>query len=228
MLGVPSFLSPHVYESGDVAAFGIAGEVYPLAWWRRDAWAGLGFAGSFFHSAGLSTFVEGEEVYTALWAVDLDLIYRWRPWATPYWPEFVFHLGFGTMDFAMEMSAPPLPNVSYSYLRVEPVDVEEALYVGRDLDVSLRAFFTWLIVLDVGDIARDNFTGDGTAGLVGMDLGVALRLRYRGFFGRLAFAYRRITYDFDGLCVRQGTACVEAAGALEEVLRLTFLVGYAM
>ena len=210
------------YNLPNVAAMGVAVELYPLRD-ARSVVSGLGIAGDFHTSLGLtSTSVGSSEPSTARWTRFDGMLRWWLPLQASHVTALGLSLGYGQERFAFSPPTPDLPSVAYHYARG---GVDFRFRLGKGDPTHGAAVFlgtSYLLVLSGGDVAahfrRAQTWGLEVTGGLSVYLSRAIELR-------LAVDYRRFSQRFGG--AQPGDPYV-AAGALDELVRtmVAFCVRY--
>jgi hypothetical protein len=223
---------PVSYMSGLVPMLGFGIGVYPLAALREGPLRGLGVVLGFRRAIELKSQLPGLSgpVETSFQDFAAGLRYRFGLGGSGGWPRLTLKPGLegGVQSFSInwaDLNATPLPNVSYSYLKI-PLDLELALLRSRVV-LSLLLGIDYLVVFSGGEIEETSSRGYGSASIGGLDLRTGLELRVSAFLARAGYTYRRVWMSFDNDCYQNGSGCNLAGGALEVSSGFDLLLGFA-
>lgn len=225
--------NPSSYTSPGVSfALAVDGAIYPLAPFFNGVAGNFGVVGRYWRTLGLkSQSASGGNRYdTVVQAYEFGLRYRWNILDQGWGPTFRFGADFGNQGFwivdAGEITA-GLPNITYSYLKIAPLDFSMPFYYSPTFSIGGLLTFDYLIVFSAGDIERTTTGGYGASQTGALEAGAGLFLSYRGFFARLKGYYRRYFFAFDGTCYERQLGCSYAGGALDQYFGGLILAGYS-
>ncbi|MCC6751013.1 MAG: hypothetical protein IT371_25375 [Deltaproteobacteria bacterium] len=214
-----------------VPAIAIDGAVYPLAPFMRNILANFGFVARFYRVVGLKSKVEGGrgEAGTVVQLFEGGLRFRWNILSRASSPILKVGVDFGQLAFVFqtEENLIPLPNITYTYVKLALLGVEVPAYRTRRFAFGFSGTFDYLLTFSAGDIEKTDSTGYGKSSTGGIDLSLGIYTSISGFFVRGSWFYRRYFFDFDGLCYRQTLGCKHAGGALDVYTGGAVNVGYA-
>lgn len=220
-------VNPPSYKSGVHAALSISAALYPLAAFSRNALADIGLVARYDRVVGLKSQLDVQTLADTLsQTFEVGLRYRWNILSRPTSPVVMVGLEYGRQMFFILSDTPPLPNITYDYLKLALARVEWPFYRMGDWRFGLSGAFDYLLVFSAGNIENEDSTGYGRSSTGGINGELGIFGGYQGFIVRAQFFYRRFFFDFDRLCAIQNTSCGEAGGALDVYMGATINLGY--
>jgi hypothetical protein len=219
--------NPPSYKSGVHTALSINAAIYPLAAFSRGVLADIGLVARYDRVVGLKSQLDATTIADTLsQTFEIGLRYRWNILASATSPVVMVGLEYGRQMFFILSDQPPLPNITYDYLKLALARVQWPFFKRGPWKFGIGGAFDYLLVFSAGDIEQTDSSGYGTSSTGGIGGDVGLFASYKGFALRAQFFYRRFFFDFDRLCAIQGSGCGEAGGALDEYIGGTINLGY--
>ncbi len=218
--------NPYSYRSGVHTALTINAAVYPLAGFTRSVLADIGVVGRYDRVIGLKSQVDAAIVDTLSQTFEIGLRYRWNILGEGTSPVLMVGLEYGRQMFFILTDQPPLPNITYDYLKLALARVRWPFIKTGPLQFGVGAGFDYLLVFSAGEIENTDSSGYGSSSTGGISGDLGIFVNYKGFMLRAQFFYRRVFFDFDRLCAHQNLGCGEAGGALDQYIGGTINVGY--
>ena len=219
---------PNNYRSGPAAAILAEGELYPLAAFVNNPAAGLGIVARYYRVIGLKSQVSQNEppVDTVAQTFEIGARFRWNILSSNTSPILRIGAEYGRQMFFIIQESPPLPNITYDYLKLALAGIDWAFAAGRRWRFGLMASFDYLLVFSAGDIENEDSSGYGPSNTGAISFSGGLFGNYAGFFVKAGAFYRRYFFNFDRACAVENR-CNEAGGALDVYLGGMFNLGYA-
>jgi hypothetical protein len=213
-----------VYRSGLAPAMTfIDGELFPWASQGGPVLSRIGATLRYYRTLSMK---DSGPMETALYQVDVGLLYRWHLFDRITSPTLRFGVEYGMLG--LENSRPVMPDITYEYLRLRILDLEWPLLHRGRFVLGLSARFHYLGVLAEGEITSSGTRGFGPSDTGAIELGGGLFGSVGGFYFTLSGSYQRFFLDFQASCpsFMADATCRSAGGAVDETADLSLGLGF--
>lgn len=213
-----------VYATNPVVALYARGAFYPGALFTRSVLADFGIVAHYTRILGLKS-----EVQPNVWAesfaqtFEIGLRHRWNVMGKLKSPIVRSTLQFGNQQFLILTTNPPLPDISYNYLKLG-AGVDWIYFATGDWQFGASLDAHYLYVFSSGPIENADSTGYGSSFTGAFDGSGGVFVRFMGFSFHVEGFYRRFFYIFDMDC--KPSNCNLAGGALDIYGGVTGVLGY--